>query len=145
MAIAAHLQAEEGVDGWWAQSLTVGYERITGLRQRHQQPDGTFAVSASRTVTADAVELRRQLLDPAARARLFPGHTTDLRSRPTAKNVRLGLDPGTAEIAIMAKADGRITVAVQHSRLPDAGDVARWRTFWSGWLDGIERPGGLAD
>ena len=31
-AIAAYLIAEHGVDPWWAQSVTVGYERITGLR-----------------------------------------------------------------------------------------------------------------
>ena len=31
-AIARHLQDELGVDGWWAQTVTVGWERITGVR-----------------------------------------------------------------------------------------------------------------
>lgn len=38
-AIAAHLVQELGVDSWWAQSVTVGYERIVGQRLPHQQPE----------------------------------------------------------------------------------------------------------
>lgn len=31
--IAEHLVAAHGVDGWWAQSITVGYEQATGRRR----------------------------------------------------------------------------------------------------------------
>src|ERR671922_201454 len=30
--IARHLQEEHGVPGWWAQTVTVGYERARGMR-----------------------------------------------------------------------------------------------------------------
>lgn len=51
-AIARWLVADQGVDGWWAQGITVGYEHARGSRQPGQQPDGTFAVSATKTVRA---------------------------------------------------------------------------------------------
>jgi hypothetical protein len=50
-AIARHLVEDHGVDGWWAQHLTVAYEQARGLRAKHQRPDG-FAISKSRTVVS---------------------------------------------------------------------------------------------
>ena len=40
--IAAWLVTGHGVDGWWAQGLTVGYEQARGMRVPGQRPDGTF-------------------------------------------------------------------------------------------------------
>ncbi|MGH3668101.1 MAG: hypothetical protein ACRDU7_07410, partial [Acidimicrobiia bacterium] len=57
-AIATFVREEHGVDGWWAQTVTVGYERITGLRLPHQQPDGTFSAGKSSTVTGNAGLIR---------------------------------------------------------------------------------------
>ena len=47
--IARWLNREQGVDGWWAQEITVAYERAIGRRQTGQRPDG-YAISASKTV-----------------------------------------------------------------------------------------------
>ena len=57
-----------------------GHTRITGLRLPHQQPDGTFTAGKSRTVTVDIPLIREMLLDDEARAHLFPGLETELRS-----------------------------------------------------------------
>ncbi|WP_373046930.1 hypothetical protein [Vulgatibacter sp.] len=133
-AIAAFLQDEQGVEGWWAQTVTVGYERITGLRLPWQRPDGTFEANLSRTITVDAAALRERLLDPTARAALFPDVQTELRSRPTSKNVRLAIGPGTAELAIQPVAGGRVKVTVQHAKLPSAEAVQEWKAFWAAWL-----------
>ncbi|WP_193509023.1 DUF4287 domain-containing protein [Cryobacterium sp. BB736] len=48
--IARWLVDEHGVDGWWAQGITVGFEQARGMRRPGQQADGTFAVSVSRTL-----------------------------------------------------------------------------------------------
>jgi hypothetical protein len=101
-AIAAYVHDEHEIDGWWAQTVTVGYERITGLRLPYQQPDGTFSAGKSRTVTTDPGMLRAMLLDDDDRADLFPGIDTQLRSRPTAKTLRVGIGPGAAQISIEA-------------------------------------------
>ncbi|MDP9020031.1 MAG: hypothetical protein M3N25_04390 [Actinomycetota bacterium] len=137
-AIAGHVQDEYGIDGWWAQTVTVGYERITGLRLPYQRADGTFSANRSRTVTVDADVLRELLLDAAGRADLFPGVDTELRSRPTSKLVRLAMGPGTAQMAIDPKGNGRVRVAIAHERLPSAEDVERWRHYWGEWLVAID-------
>ena len=137
-AIARYLQDEHDVDGWWAQSLTVGYERITGLRLPHQQPDGTFTANKSKTVHVDADLLRKTLLHDEDRADLFPTISTDVRSRPDSKAIRIGMGDGVALIAIEPATDGRAKVTVQHSHLPAFDEVARWKSYWEEWLRAID-------
>lgn len=137
-AVAAHLRTEQGVDGWWAQTVTVGWERITGRRLPHQMADGTFTASRTRTVVADATRLRELLIDDDHRRDLFPDRSTELRSRPTSKVIRLGLEPGRALITLEPRSDGRTRVTVSHERLPTVDDVERWRFWWAEWLEAID-------
>ncbi len=138
---AARLEAEQPINGWWAQTITVGYERITGRRLPHQMADGTFTVNKSSTVTADADELRGLLLDGRHRRDLFPDQATELRSKPTAKAIRLGVGPGVATIGLAPKPDGRTTITVQHQKLPTFDDVERWKYWWSDWLEAVDQAG----
>jgi hypothetical protein len=137
-AIATFLREDHDVEGWWAQTITVGYERISGMRLPYQQPDGTFSASKSRTLTADAALLRELLLVDADRVELFPGIETDLKSRPTAKTLRVGIGPGTAQIAIEALDDGRAKVSIAHDKLPSPDSVDEWKAYWADWLEAID-------
>ena len=136
-AVAEWLATTQHVDSWWAQSVTVGWERITGRRLPHQRPDGTFSASKSKTMAIDGAALRALLLDDEGRADLFGGESIELRSRPTSNNVRLGMPLGTAEIVIDERDDGRVRITVAHERLEEYDDVARWKDFWAGWLDDL--------
>ena len=136
-AVAAWLQAEHGVEGWWAQAVTVGWERITGRRLPHQMADGTFTANKSRTLDIGADQLRGLLLDPDGRDALFPAHDAELRSRPDANALRLGLGQGVAVIAVDPRDDGRTTVSVSHEKLPIADDVELWKDFWDDWLSAL--------
>ncbi len=93
-AVARYLEVEHGLDGWWSQTVTVGFERITGRRLPHQRADGTFAVSKSATVDVAADRLRAMLLDDTDRADLFPGQATRRRSRPSRRRYASGSSPG---------------------------------------------------
>ena len=124
--------------GWWAQSVTVGWERITGRRLPHQVADGTFTANRSATVTTDPQALRALLLDPDGREALFPGLAPELRSRPTSKTLRIELIVGVAEIAIEAKGNGRVVVTVSHAKLPAAEEVAVWKAYWGDWLAALD-------
>ncbi len=142
-AIATWVREDQGVDGWWAQSVTVGYERITGLRLPGQMPDGTFTVSRSRTLDLDAEAFRETLLDDDARADLLPGLATTLRSKPTAKALRFAVtdaESGDAAGSILFSLDparDRVRLTVSHEKLPAlaAGEV--WKGFWADWLDAL--------
>src|SRR5687767_10343667 len=47
--IADLVHTKYKVPGWWTQTVTVGYERIKGLRARGQRRDGSYEASKSRT------------------------------------------------------------------------------------------------
>lgn len=137
-AVASWLQTEHDVEGWWAQSVTGGWERITGRRLPHQMPDGTFTANRSRTLRGlDREALRGLLLDADGRAVLFPEHDVELRSRPTAKALRFGIGGGVALIDISARDDERTVVTVAHEKLPTFDDVALWKDFWGDWLEAL--------
>ncbi|MDH4279341.1 MAG: hypothetical protein OEW83_14815 [Acidimicrobiia bacterium] len=147
-AVAAYLLENfDELDGWWAQAVTVGYERITGLRLPYQRADGSFSCSKSRTVAIGADALRKMLSSEEHRADLFPDQATELRSKPETKALRIAIGPeGAAAIfTIDAVADGRAKVAVQHERLPTYDSVEEWKFYWSDWFDAIADSAGTAD
>jgi hypothetical protein len=140
-AIAAYVRDDIGVDGWWAQAVTLGYERITGRRLPHQQPDGTFTANKSKTVRADAEMIRGLLLSEGDRIDMFPGVDTELRSKPDSRVVRLRVGPGTAQISIEPHGQDRAVVAIAHERLPSPEDVEQWKAYWGEWLDALDEAG----
>jgi hypothetical protein len=137
-AVAAWLQSQHGVDGWWAQSVTVGWERISGRRLPHQMADGTFTANVSATMQVDPAALRELLLDDGGRADLFRGLDPTLRSRPTSKSIGIGLVDGVAQFSIVPKANDRATVYVAHEKLTSPEAVAHWKSFWSEWLRSLD-------
>ncbi|MGV8911719.1 MAG: hypothetical protein ACOH14_03805 [Rhodoglobus sp.] len=136
-AIAKHVRDDLGAGDWWSQGVTVGYERITGLRLPHQMPDGTFTANKSSTVAIEAEELRHLLLDDGDRAELFPTVATELKSKRTAKAIRIGMGTGSAIIRLEERSGGRTQIAIQHSQLPTFDDVEEWKFYWGEWLEAI--------
>jgi hypothetical protein len=137
-AIAKWIQAEHDIGGWWAQSVTVGYERIRGIRLPHQMADGTFTASKSRTISADPELIAKLLRHAEDHADLFPGHPTELRSRPEAKTVRIAIGGGLATFGVTAKDADRCTISIQHQKLETLEDVEQWKFYWQEWLDALD-------
>lgn len=135
--IATYLTDEIGLDGWWAQSVTVGFERITGRRLPHQRPDGSFTVSKSKTLDLDREELKALLLDMEAHADLFPGLETEIRSRPGSRDPRIALGGGSVLFSLDQVGSGRVKLTVSHERLAHPDDVERWRVYWGEWLEAL--------
>ena len=50
---ARWLVEEQGVDGWWAQGITVDFEQARKGRLPGMQSDGTFATSVTRTIPGE--------------------------------------------------------------------------------------------
>src|SRR5690606_3567897 len=53
---AEWLVREHGVDGWWAQGITVDFEQDRKGRLPGQQADGSFSVSKTRTIAGERLE-----------------------------------------------------------------------------------------
>lgn len=136
--IVDFVREQHDIGGWWAQSVAVGYERITGIRLPHQMADGTFTAGKAKTVDVDGDALKAMLYDDQARSDLFGGLPTEMRSKPGVKVPRIGIGPGVAQIAIEPKADGRATITIAHEKLPSPDDVELWKGYWAEWLDAID-------
>ena len=137
-AVAAWLESEHGVSAWWAQTITIGWERITGRRLPGEMPDGTFTANRSKTVVVDHAELRENLLDGDGREKLFPGRSTELRSKPSAKAIRIGFADTVATISLTSKGDGRVAVSVQHAKLAAPADIDLWKIYWDEFFASID-------
>lgn len=136
--IARSLADEQGVSGWWAQSITVEYEQARGLRDAGRRRDGTFAAGASRTISADAERVRDAFLDAELRDRWLPGIGAEIRSGAQDRAVRLDLADGTRLLATLdAAGPSRTAVAVEQSRMTDPAAVAPAKAYWKGRLDAL--------
>jgi hypothetical protein len=78
--IARHLHEMHAVDGWWAQNVTVGYERARGMRALHERPDGFFSVNASKTFPVPVERLFAAFVEEAERERWLDGVALRLRT-----------------------------------------------------------------
>lgn len=137
--IAAWLQATHGVNGWWAQNITVSYERARGMRARHQVTGG-FSVSVTRTVGADADTALAAFTDATVRGRWLP--VDAMRQRPTraARTARFDWsEPASRVVVIVAAKATGTAVNVTHEKLPDAATADRLKAAWRTWLDDLKR------
>ena len=57
--IAEYVHKKFKVGDWWSQTVTVGYERIKGLRAIGQRRDGTFEAAKSKTFAVSIARLYR--------------------------------------------------------------------------------------
>ncbi|HWD46976.1 MAG TPA: hypothetical protein VHM23_25235 [Actinomycetota bacterium] len=130
--IARWLNEEHGVDGWWAQGVTVGYEQARGLRAPGQRRGGLFEVNASKTVAVPVDRLYEAFMDPGLRERWLPGAKLEVRAAKPAKSIRANWDDGSTRlvIAFTARGDAKSQVALVHERVPDAEAAAQLKTWW---------------
>ena len=129
--IARWLREAHNVDGWWAQSITVGYERARGMRAKHQMATG-FVASVNRTVSADLERARSAFTDPMLRGRWLPDITLEPRPTRAATTARFDWpDPPSILVAYFTpKGETKTTVSVQHERLPDEATADRLKSYW---------------
>ena len=129
--IARRLREEMGVDGWYAQSVTVGYERARGLRAPGERPDG-FAVSASRTIAVPVERLFAAFEDEVLRGSWLPEGSLRTRTATRPRTARYDWEDGTTRVIVgfEAAGDGRSRVALSHERLPDADAAAEMKAWW---------------
>lgn len=100
-----------GTDSWWSQMITVGYERIKGLRAHGQRRDGTYELSKSRTFGAPVTALFEAWADAGRRRRWLDGAAV--------------------------KGKSKSVVAVAHTKLPDRETVDRLKRYRSERFDAL--------
>jgi hypothetical protein len=138
--IAAWLSSERGVPGWWAQNITVEYERARGLRAVGQGRDGLFSVSATKTVAVPIERLYEAMADPAERDRWLPSAPLSERTATPPRTARFDWGDGTTRVVVgfFVKGDAKSQIAVAHERLPDPESAATMKAYWRERLSGLK-------
>ena len=133
--IAEYVHEKYKVPGWWSQTVTVGYERIKGLRARGQRRGGSWEASKSKTIDAPAGAVFKAFKQAKARAAWLP-NTVVVRTAVPNKSLRLTWEDGSSvEVYLTPKGRSKAVVAIQHTKLESRSAVDRMKAFWAGKLD----------
>ena len=136
--IAALVREKYKVADWWTQTVTVGYERIKGLRVKGQRRDGTYEASKSRTFNVPVGVLFDAWADPGTLRKWLGDARVKVRTATKPRTMRIDWN-GNSIIAIgfTSKGPSKSSVAVQHTKLPDKETADRLRQFWSDRLENL--------
>lgn len=116
---------------WNVQAVTAGYERARGLREVGEKHDG-FAITASRTVAVPVERLYEAFVSDGVRAQWLPDGRLRERTATRPKSARFDWGDGDTRVNLtfLPKGEARSTVALEHRRLPDAGEAERIKGYW---------------
>ncbi len=147
-AAARHIARDHGVDGWYAQSITVSYERARGLRAKNQRMSGHYEVTVSKALGVPLERVARALSRPAERAAWLrgsdPAIEKGLRDALTGENAKtVRIRPGKLaslryplpdgkriELSVAPRAGGRSSIVVAVTRIPSALAMEAQRAAW---------------
>ncbi|HYN06570.1 MAG TPA: hypothetical protein VES67_04195 [Vicinamibacterales bacterium] len=146
-AAARHLYDTHGVDGWYAQGITVAYERARGVRVVNQRRDGQSEVSVSKvlpvTTTGDVVKAiadprrRRRwtgTVDPelaAAVSAAFGSASKGFVVKPNNEaRCRFPWGATTVQLYVLPKPGGKSSIVAVNAKLGRAALVEERRGLW---------------
>lgn len=140
--IAILVHEKYGVSEWWAQTVTVGYERARGLRVLHQKVGG-FSVSASKTIACEVSRAFEAWTDDRLRTAWLGDAPLTIRKAAADKSLRAswGEKDGGSTLVVVnfyAKGPGKCQVAVQHEKLPDAKAAAACKAYWGEQVEALK-------
>ncbi|MCB0863159.1 MAG: DUF4287 domain-containing protein [Solirubrobacterales bacterium] len=129
--IARWLTDEQGLPGWWAQSITVGYERARGLREPGQRADG-WSVTASKTIGVPVEKLFEAVERESKRQQWLPDVELHLRTATAPVSARYDWGDGTTRLIVGFESLGpkKSRIALEHERLPDGEVAERMKVWW---------------
>ena len=153
-AAARHLYEAHGVDGWYAQGITVAYERARGVRAVNQRCDGVYEVSVSKVVAGGAIAVITALTDPERRRRLKVSDDRLTRMlgaaleastskgfvvRPDGQGrFRYKWDETTVQFHLVPRAGNKVSVVVTNMKLASAKMVEQRRAQWREMLNSLQ-------
>lgn len=138
-AIAVCLSRQPGINPWWQQMVTVGYEQARGLRVKHETPQG-YSVSRSKTLDVPVSTLYRAWNDRKARARWLEDNGLTVRKATADKSMRITWSDGKSSVEALfyAKGKQKSQVTVQHNKLANARQATQMKTYWGACLERLQ-------
>lgn len=118
------------MSGWWAQTVTVGYERIKGLREIGQRRSGTYDASKSKTIAVPVGELFQAFRDGRRRKHWLPDVDWRVRTETVDRSIRIDWQDGSKVSFWFSDKGAKSSVSVQHGGLPSKAARERGRKYW---------------
>jgi hypothetical protein len=132
--IAQHVSSL-GAGSWWSQMVTVGYERIRGLRDKGQRRGGGYEATKSRTFHVPVKRLFDAFANAPTRRLWLPVKVT-VRSATPHKYMRLKWDDDRpVQVGFLEKGKDKSSVAIAHQKLPDKSAADAAKKAWSEHFD----------
>jgi Domain of unknown function (DUF4287) len=130
--IADWLMGEHDLSRWWAQKLIVEYEQARGRRPAGVRPDGTFEVSASKTIAVPVKRLFEAFVNTRQRKKWLTDGRMLLRTSQPGRSARFDWEDGSTRVNVdfVDKGPSKSTVAVAHERLADADEAETTKAMW---------------
>lgn len=130
--IARWLSEEHQVDGWWAQSVTVAYEQERGMRAPGQRADGTYSVSASKTLDVPVETLFGAFSDEDMRERWLGAFEFNVRTARPGKSMTAEWEDASTRLTLgfYAKDEGKSQIALAHEKIADPEQADELKAFW---------------
>ena len=139
-AIAEYVHEKYQVREWWTQTVTVGYERIKGLRDRGQRRGGSYEATKSRTFGVPLGRLYTAFASPKVRTRWLNGADLAVRKATRNRSMRITWGDGTSvELWFTKKDRSKSQVAVQCTRLPSKDAAVQKKDYWNERLTALEQ------
>lgn len=137
--IAKWVGENHSFSGWWAQSVTVGYERIRGLRavgqRREGNKPGTYDANKSKTFPVGIDRLFEAFISEDERARWLREPGVEVRTSKSNKSIGFNWPDGTRCMGWFTdKGPAKSSVQLQHSGLPNAEALPVMKKYWAGRL-----------
>lgn len=133
--IASYIYDNHLKNGWWAQMVTVGYEKKKGLRIDNQTIGG-FQISASKTLPVSLDILYSFWEDPSKRKKWLSENFTITKATKN-KSMRIKwTDVKTrVDVGFYEKGKNKSQVAVGHEKIPTQEEASKLQEFWRGKLN----------
>ena len=140
--IAEKLKGEFGTSGWWAQMITVEYERKIGRRVVGQTSTGDFHATATKTVVGTMDDALRQWQQASDNKDSFGSIKITVKPRVSKTEKRRYWRTSLADgskitVVIASKSHDKSLIAIDHESLQDQEAIKRWKAYWKGYLKGL--------
>ena len=129
--IADWLTGQHALSRWWAQKLIVEYEQERGLRDPGVRQNGTFEVSASKTIDVPVERAFKAFVDSRQRKRWLD-ETMSLKDSEPGRSARFEWpgDSTRVNVSFTQKSSTKSAIVVAHDRLTDAKRAQARKTMW---------------
>ncbi len=147
--IASYLHENQGLSSWWAQEVTVHYEKAVGRRVTGQTEKTGFQLGVSRTFKTSAGDLWSWLTSGKGKTWYSgtdsEGIDTEPRVLKEGSHIRMRWKiPGwtgysTLQIRTVAKGPDKTTITIHQEKLPDQETRERMIEYWREKMTCLEK------